>query len=102
MSISTEEVLVISQDMLLAAEAGEWDRLVTLENTRSAKLASIFSDQTDSEYSAQRLVAMIHSVLELDRKITSLCSDESASCKQQISDFKKGRKAIASYQRFSA
>lgn len=101
MSVTTEEVLVVSQEMFVAAESGDWDRLATLENTRSDLLASIFSVQTGSEHASQKLVAMIQSVLELDRKIISLCSEESVSCKQQLSDYTKGRKAIASYHRFS-
>ena len=101
MSESTEEVLVISREMFVAAESGDWERLASLENTRSDLLASIFTDQPGSGYPAQTLISMIHSVMELDQQIISLCSNESDSCKQQLSDFNKGRKAIASYQRFS-
>jgi hypothetical protein len=88
--------------MHAAAETGDWDRLNTLEHTRSELFSSIFSQQSSSGgHTAQTLIPMIQTVLELDQKIISLCSDESLSCKQQISDFNKGRKAIASYHRFS-
>jgi len=100
MSTSLNNILDITRDMLYAAENGEWDQLRMLENSRSSMLSSLSIDIAATEHPKAVLINEIESILDLDRRIINLCTTESTSCKLQIRDFKKGRRAIASYHQF--
>lgn len=95
-------ILAITREMLCAAENEDWDQLSHLEGIRSLKLLKFSADTGAADYPERVLIETIESVLDLDRQIIHLCYAESSSCKEQVRDFKKGRKAIANYHQFSS
>jgi len=97
---TTDNVLNITKDMLVAAKTGDWEQLNLLEGLRSEIITKLFSDIEAVENSGSSLVPIIEAVIEIDRQIITLCTDESISCKKQIRTFNKGRKAVASYHQF--
>ena len=103
MPSTVNNILDITSEMLCAAENGEWDKLGILEDSRSTMLSRLSVDDMGAEgqESENVLVQAIESILDIDQRIIKLCTAESSSCKDQVRDFVKGRKAIASYHQFS-
>jgi len=102
MPSSVNKILDITRDMLHAAEGGDWEQLVILEDSRSSMLSRLSIDLEVAEHSENILIETIESILDYDRQIIDLCAAESSSCKEQVREFIKGRKVIASYHQFSS
>ena len=72
-----ETVSSLSGDMLVAAQAGEWDQLVELENRCASQVQALREQEAASALSAERRarkVAMIRKILADDRAIRDLTS----------------------------
>lgn len=70
-----EEASRLTRDMLAAAHAGDWDRLVAYEKQCAAKLAPLIADQPEQPPTAaflQRKAELIRDVLDGDAEIRHL------------------------------
>ncbi|WP_307189409.1 flagellar protein FliT [Massilia timonae] len=72
-----ESVSTLSGDMLVAAQAGEWDQLVELETRCASQVQALRAGESATVLSAERRerkVAMIRKILADDRAIRDLTS----------------------------
>jgi len=95
-------ILEISNSMLVATLSSDWDMLVKLETQRNELLPLIFDDISNAQGLMPEIRSMGEAVLEIDRRIISICSNEAGDCQRQLSEYHQGRKVVAAYVANSA
>jgi hypothetical protein len=95
---SLEQVLKITEGMLEAATAKQWQHLMTLQRTRDALLQPIFGPSSST---TKRMASLdtINTLLELNRRITLLIEEERRICGARLRELKTGQRATDLYRR---
>jgi flagellar protein FliT len=93
------EIQRVTQDMLAAAQAGDWEALVNLEAGRKAALASLMAEEID--YRAAGLGAekdaCIQSILDMDRRIATLTEAWMGEMREMLAAVQSQRKLEKAY-----
>ncbi len=95
------ELLDLSRQMLVKAEAGAWDDLPELESRRGAILARYFETLRAAGPGTED-VAGIHVLREINDRIIQLGKIQSQRLVQALSDSSYQRRAAACYRQSSA
>lgn len=93
-AISREEsesagILELTKQMLVLAQAGEWDELFAVETVRSRQINQMQFSESD------RL--MIEQVLQIDDKVRGLVEAERSELLNELKILNKGKNAINAY-----
>lgn len=93
-AISGEEsesagILELTKQMLVLAQAGEWDELFAVETVRSRQIKQMQFSESD------RL--MIEQVLQIDVKVRGLVEAERSELLNELKILNKGKNAINAY-----
>ncbi len=99
--MATDELhslLTISQQMLVDAQAGHWDKLPDLESKRN-ELMHVFFEQNGPAvaYSHEQIKQTIEAVLRLNKKIAQLAQQEKNGISQQLHGMKKKQNVHSAY-----
>lgn len=95
------EILDLSRQMLVKAEAGAWDDLPGLESRRGSMLAQYFETLRASGPGADD-AAGIDALREINDRIIQLGKIQSQRLVRELSDSTHQRRAAASYRQSSA
>ena len=98
-STSSRELLNLTQAMLLAAEAGEWEELGKLEVQRQLALKGLNATNLSPEEggSVNIIAAHIREILSLNKRIIDLSEQGKAKLAQAMGGLHQGRKAVNAY-----
>ena len=88
----SEQLLMLTQEMLVSAQAGDWDKLVELEKTRLPILDQTFSQGIGGN------VELAKEVLSIDEKTKSLAIAEMPIIQDELQKVMNSGKANAAYQ----
>jgi hypothetical protein len=90
-------LLALTQDMLVSAEAGEWEQLMALEAKRRPLLTALFEPVADA--SAVRVVRDIAEVvLKADRRILALSEAGREQTAADLARIDQGQRAVRAYK----
>ena len=95
-----EAVAVITDQMLTAARAGDWDTLIELEKHCADHVKTLQSREPGPPLRAderERKVKIIHSILEDDRQIRNLTEPWMAQLSYMINSTGAERKLLQAY-----
>ncbi|NOY73976.1 MAG: flagellar protein FliT [Gammaproteobacteria bacterium] len=87
-----EQLLTFTREMLLSAQAGDWEKLTELEKTRLPLLNQVFSQGVADN------VKLAREVLSIDEKTKSLAEAEMPVIQNELLKIKNSGKASAAYQ----
>jgi len=92
-----ENVIELTQQMLLACQSEEWDRFSEIEPQRRSQIKALFvSPPVGNE--TECVAAGIRKVLEMDQEIISICETEKRACADQLTQMNKGRRVSYAYK----
>lgn len=89
------EALIVSQQMTAAAEAGEWQQVITLETERSGLLNQAFAAASPANEQTAR---QIHAILDCDKRLMSLGVTARDEAAVEISQMQRGQKVKQAYR----
>lgn len=92
----TEKLIELTQNMLAAAERGDWDRLAMLEAERSRLVAACF-ESSPAGVNATAMVGCIRQMLELDRRVIAIAENGLRDIAGEIAALDRGRRAHRAY-----
>jgi len=91
-----KQLLIISQEMLVLAEKGEWEPVGTLQDKRLQLMEKIFP--LDAEKMNQSKTAeQIQSILDLDKRLMDLAAAQQKETGAALGKFNQGRQATKAY-----
>lgn len=94
------ELLALSQGMVMAARAGEWDSVLDLELQRQASLeqlpAHLVAAETSHEV-GQLWRDTIRSIIDADKEVELLAEASKKELAQEMSELGSSRKAVNAY-----
>lgn len=94
-SEALDQAVGLSMQMADLGEAGDWEKVVELENIRGQLLKRVFASATTSADAT--MTARIKKILELDKKLISQGTDARAAIAKELSQTQVGRKATSAY-----
>jgi len=86
------QLLALTREMLLSAQAGDWEKLTGLEKSRLPLFDQVFSRGIAGN------VELAREVLSIDEKTRSLAEAEMPVIQNELLKIKKTGKASAAYQ----
>jgi hypothetical protein len=90
-------LLVLTQDMLVSAEAGEWAQLMALEAKRRPMLTALF-EPVAGVRDIQAVRDIAETVLTVDRRILALSEAGRDQTAADLARLDQGRRAIQAYR----
>ncbi len=87
-----EQLMTFTREMLLSAQAGDWEKLTGLEKARLPLLNKVFSQGIADK------VELAREVLSIDEKTKSLAEAEMPVIQNELLKIKNSGKASAAYQ----
>ncbi|NOX92598.1 MAG: flagellar protein FliT [Gammaproteobacteria bacterium] len=90
--LPTEQLLTLTREMLLSAQAGDWEKLTELEKARLPLLGQVFAQGVAGN------VELAREVLSIDEKTKSLAEAEMPVIQDELLKIKNSGKASAAYQ----
>ena len=96
-----ENVSVLTQQMLMAARSGDWDRLVELEASCTMQVQTIQENEEPvvlPKDARQKKIEVIKRILEDDRKIRDLTEPWMAQLSKLMQNSATQRKLSAAYK----
>jgi hypothetical protein len=94
-------ILAHTRDMLKAARAGDWDRVIPLERERHARIAQFFSS-APAPHEAAWVRSGIIEILESDEHLLMLCQTRRDDASSGIVDLHRKAAANQAYARTAA
>ena len=89
-------LLELTRGMRLAAEEGDWDRLIALEEERRPLIAALFEPPPQAPESPALRVA-IKLIQDQDREIMSLAGAGLEEFRREMRTLDSGRRAVKAY-----
>ncbi|HHI93306.1 MAG TPA: flagellar protein FliT [Gammaproteobacteria bacterium] len=90
--LPTGQLLTLTREMLLSAQAGDWEKLTKLEKARLPLFDQVFAHGiTDN-------VELAREVLSIDEKTKSLAKAEMPAIQDELRKIKNSGKASMAYQ----
>lgn len=98
-SAPSAELLSLSQTMLLAVEAGDWDKVGKIEVQRQAVLKKVKAEIAvpGSETSIDAIADDMREVLSLNKRMIALGERVKAGLVEAMGGLSQGRKAVNAY-----
>jgi len=91
------KLLDLSRHLLEAAQAGEWDRAVTLEQERTVAIQSIGALPVLVDPEKQEIARLIEEILQCDAQSAPLIQTEMAELRSMLNSIANERKLGESY-----
>lgn len=85
-----------TEQMLAAAEQGQWARIAELEAVRASQLQQVFPLAEDEENEALRPV--LEQLVALNQQVEQLCRSARQSLQTELSRFTQKKQAAAAYR----
>jgi hypothetical protein len=92
------QLLALTQAMLAAAKADDWEEFELLEQQRSAMLDRIFANPADAESAKLHLVDAIKEIFLLDQSICNLISQQRDWAAEELRHLRHAREGNKAYQ----
>ncbi len=90
--LPTEQLLTLTQEMLLSAQAGDWERLTELEKARLPLFNQVFARGIADN------IELAREVLFSDEKTKSLAETEMPAIQDELRKIKNSGKVSMAYQ----
>jgi tRNA U34 2-thiouridine synthase MnmA/TrmU len=88
--------LIISEQMLKAAEAKQWDEISLLQVKRQQLFEAIFP--LDNEQNTELNRQAIEKLLTMNEQLEKLCHAQKDALKNEMSHHNSNKKAVAAYR----
>ena len=95
--IETDQLLDLTQAMLTAATADDWDTFELREQQRSAMLKIVFS-RTAEELAEAYLVDVIKKIQSVDKTITNLIIQQRDQAAEELRHLRRARESDKAYR----
>jgi flagellar protein FliT len=95
-----ENILSLTEEMLLAARESDWERLIERERECCRQVQTLASAQVDTRLDPpfqQRKIEIIHKVLAGDAEIRDLTEPRMARLQELLSGTRRERQLISAY-----
>lgn len=94
---SLSMILKHSQNMLVSAEMGDWEKLIE-DESRRRKMISVFFSKTPNDKDVARLRDTIEALLAIDDRLKKIVSGARDTVKQELTSITSGRHAVNAYK----
>lgn len=98
MHAQAEQLLNLTQAMLAAAQADDWDAFELLEPQRSALLEMIFGSPAAGESVKLQLAGVVKEIQLIDQAICSLISQQRDQAAEELRHLKHAREGDKAYR----
>ena len=95
-----EQITGLTSNMLMHAQAGEWEQVIQMETDRQ-KLIQQFFNQNSVESFASEIATGISHVMATDREIMQLGKNGLRQMSNHLQDISTGKQATDAYKCFS-
>jgi hypothetical protein len=87
--------------MLKDAEAGEWDKVISIETQRSKLLEKLFSGSHEDN-NITEMDNKIRKIIDINNKLEEIAMNARESASNDVASICKGRNALDQYSKNSA
>ncbi|MDP1665055.1 MAG: flagellar protein FliT [Methylobacter sp.] len=94
-----EQLLDVTQAMLAAATADDWDEFESLEQRRRIMLETIFDNQTMDESTKLSLVGPIEEIQLIDKAISDLITQQRDQAAEELRHLKHAHEGNKAYRK---
>lgn len=95
-----QNVIKCSESMLKDAEAGEWDKVISIEAQRNKLLEKLFSGSREDN-SVAEMDNKIRKIIDINKKLEEITLNARDNARNEISSIAKGRNALDQYAKNS-
>lgn len=91
-----QEIVLLSEQMLVKAKKSEWDQLTELERKRDLLMGNFFSKPL-AEVAKKQLEDGVRLILDADREVMALCALKQQALRASLTKMGKNRNAAQAY-----
>jgi hypothetical protein len=88
--------LIISEQMLKAAQAKHWDEIARLQTKRQQLFEAIFPLDNEQHTALNRQV--VEKLLSMNEQVEKLCSAQKQALQNEMSEHNSNKKAVSAYR----
>lgn len=89
--------LELSRTILMAAKAGDWDKVVELESTRKSNLTDLFAELQGDQLGVESLSPTLKEIQVVTKEITQLAIDERENARRELMRLQSAQKVGIAY-----
>ncbi len=92
-----KDIQNLSNKMLLLAESGDWDKIPDIEQQRDKLIRHFFETHDLIASDRNKVEQAIHTVLQINNKMTALAEQEKLRINEHLHDLKKRQNVNSAY-----